>query len=856
MPVRSRRHVPLSWFLTVPYLIQIVAIVGLTGGLSHYNGQKTVSKLATDLLIQAKYRVQERTTHLLQHAQEIAEANAFAYKEGYISFERPIGLQNYLWQQIQGPFVAPEEIFIGNEQGQLLAIRKDSVAIVEPTSGPQARGTTYQLDGRGNRQQSTQQLEDDPRQRPWYTKAKQASGTAWTEPYRFLSGDIGITVAQASRDRNSEIQAVSGVDLGLGQLNRFLQQIRVSPLSQIFIVNAEGQLVASSISDIPTPKDTGTLPLATDSDNIVIRESARDLIAQMGRFENIDASQRFEVVIQDQRHYLSVLPFQYQDQIDWHMAIIVPEQDFTQQIIQNNRTTALLCVLALLFAVTIGTLTSRLLTRTILHLADAVDQVDAGEWASSSMTVARTQEMGLLVNSFDKMVQRLREGYRELEDCAYQDPLTGLSNRAALLEKLEYAIAAAQNATPPTFAVLWLDIDSFVRIETGLGEHTAKLLLKEVARRLQICLESAAAKVTTLARIERDDFIILLGNLADEFAAQSMAEQILQDFQTPFRVNQQDVLITASMGLVINQGEHESPQTILSNANVARFEAKQRGKARYVIFDRLMRERSAERLQLEADLRYAIERGELEVWYQPIMGIDPDRTAGFEALVRWRHPVAGLISPVKFIPIAEETGTIAVMGLWILRTACHQVQQWQTDLAHLQSAFISVNVSAQQLLLPDFVYKVEQILTETGLPGRSLQLEVTESAAVSQPETIGPKLLHLKSLGITICMDDFGTGYCQLSYLVQLPVDAIKIDRSFVNEIGTDNPTAEIAKTLLTLSRSLVLDATAEGIETREQFWDLRSQGCPKFQGYLFSAPIQAHEVPSFRAMLPSPAHE
>lgn len=860
MPVRPPRRLPLRWFLTVPYVIQIIVIVGLTGWLSHYHGQKTVSKLASDLLVQAKYRVRERTNHLLQHSQELAQTNAFAYEQGYIDLDRPQAMQRHFWEQIHKRINPPEEIFIGNEQGTLLAVRKDSVAMVEPLAShpTKSQQTLYPLDIVGNRQQQTQSTQDDPRQRPWYIKAKQVKGVAWTKPYVFLTGEVGITVAQHIRDRNGRIQAVSGVDLSLEQLNTYLRQIKVSPSFQIYIVDRDGKLVASSAKDSLTPDPNGRLPLAIQSDNSVIRESSRDLLAQAGDFDQLDESQDLESVIQDQRHYLSILPYDYQDQLGWRMVIVVPEQDFTQQIAQNNRTTLMFCVLSLGLAVTIGILTSRVLTRTILHLAATFDQVATGEWTSTDLTVARTQEMGVLLSSFDQMVQQLGTTFQELENYAYQDALTGLPNRAAFLVQLEYAITAAhaQGSSLPNFAVLWLDIDSFVRIETGLGEHTAMQLLQEVAHRLQRCLQTKTSSVTTLARIERDDFVILLGQLTDEFAARRMAEQILQDFQAPFRLGQQDVVVTASIGMVINQGEKEPPETVLRNANIARFEAKRGGKARYMIFDHHMREHSAERLQLEADLRYAIERDELEVWYQPIIGINPGRTIGFEALLRWRHPTAGLISPVKFIPIAEETGVIAAMGLWVLRTACEQMQLWQIQLPRLQPAFISVNVSAQQLLLPDFVDKVEDILGSTGFSGKFLQLEVTESAAVSQPETIGPKLQHLKSLGISICMDDFGTGYCQLSYLVQLPVDAIKIDRSFVDEMGTDNSNAEIAKSLLTLSESLALDATAEGIETPQQFWELQLLGCQKFQGYLFAAPMQAERVPHFHPSLPETRQE
>lgn len=855
MQALSRQRFPLRWFLIFPYIIQIFLAVGLTGWLSHQNGEATVKKLASKILVQAKYRVNERTDRFLMQAQQLAVANAFAYEQNYISLSSEDALQTYLWQQLNYSQPMPRGIYLGDEQGQFLEVEKGNFLSIANPKNQQLR--IYQLNPKRQQKKLYKTQPYDPRQRPWYQQAKNSNEPIWTESYPFATLDnVGITAAKAVRNSQGQLLAVSAVDLSLNELNAFLRTINISPSAKVFIVNDQGQLIASSTSEEAPLSDSKSHQqsriIATKSSQPVVRQSANYLLSAEGKFDQLEDSGLIELPIQNQRHYLSILPYRLGGAFNWNIVVVVSERDFTQQITQNNRITLLLCVVSVFVSLAVGTLTSRVLAYPIKLLEKAIAKIIQKDWGVSGITAARTREMGNLVDAFELMVKRLQQVFTELENYAYQDTLTGLPNRAALLVQLDYAISVAQYTTSPGFAVLWLDIDSLVRIETGLGEHIANQLLKEVALRLQKCLQPAAAKVTTLARIERDDFVILLGNLTDEFAAQRIAETILQDFQAPFQLDQQDVVVTVSVGLVIHQGENDLPETILQNANMARLEAKRRGKDCYVIFDHQMRNDSTERLQLEADLRYAIERDELEVWYQPIITVDPNRTAGFEALIRWRHPISGLISPDKFILIAEETGVITAMGLWILRTSCQQMQEWQTQVPHLQSAFISVNVSAQQLLLPDFIDKVERILQETGLRGESLQLEVTESAAVSQPETISPKLLHLKSLGINICMDDFGTGYCQLSYLVQLPVDAIKIDRSFVNEIGTDNPTAEIAKTLLTLSKSLALDVTAEGVETSQQFWDLRSQGCLKFQGYLFSAPMETGKVPDFQPLLPT----
>jgi diguanylate cyclase (GGDEF)-like protein len=393
------------------------------------------------------------------------------------------------------------------------------------------------------------------------------------------------------------------------------------------------------------------------------------------------------------------------------------------------------------------------------------------------------------------------------------------------------------------FAVILLELDSFKLIENGFGPVTADLLLKSVAVRLQECLQILGLKTITISRLERDEFAILLRNLEGESIVTTAAQSILQAFQQPFHLEQQAVLTSTSIGAIINPGTSDLPEEIMRNVNIAKFSAKVNGNQRYVVFDDLMRLETTERLQLAADLQYAIAHEELEIWYQPIFTLNPEYIASFEALVRWRHPTAGMISPLKFIPIAEETGIIVSIGIWIMRTACAQMRVWQEQHPEFKTVTVSVNVSPPQLLLPDFAYQVEQILRETGLEGRFLQLEITESAAVSQPSSISEKLKHLQSLGVKICIDDFGTGYSHLSHLLQLPIDILKIDRSFVGNINENPKNVEIAKTILALASCLGLEAIAEGVETSLQLEQLQLLECLKFQGYLFAKPMSADLV-------------
>jgi diguanylate cyclase (GGDEF)-like protein len=845
---------PLSLVLIVPYALQIIAVVGFVGWLSYQSGQETIESLASQVSNQASNRINERLERLLNQAQSLVTANTYAYRKQQISLDKPQELQEYFRQQVLQNSPTVPVIYAGDAQGKyLLANNNHQLEISSPSQIGQR--IIYALDDQGNRGRVIEKTPYDPRQRPWYQVAIRNSEAVWTGPYAFASGGRGITVASAVRDRAGKVQAVMAADLGLDELAQYLRTIKFSPSSQIFILNSSGDLIANSLDKIPgsdlgkSKQDQQRLTVS-QSQSPVIRESIRYLQASGARFNQTVPISNAEVHVHNQKYFLTVLPFQFGKGLVWQVAIAFSEKDFAMQIERNNRTTLMLSVLSLLLAIMVGTITSKLLTRTILRLAKAVDNVASGQAKSSPLPASRTQEMDVLVSSVDRMVIRLREMLKELEGHAYIDLLTGLSNRAAFLVHIQYMIAAAKQSSQPTFAVLLLELD-LKWIENGLGLGTADLLLQKAAARLQDCLPLIDSKMITLAHIERDEFAVLLGSISGGQVALTAAEIIVKAFQQPFNLGQKDVVAYTHIGVVVEQGEQESPEEILRNATIARLSAKVQGQAQYVVFNQPMLLSASERLQLEAELQYALDRDEFELYYQPILSIEANGIAGFEALIRWQHPRLGFVSPVQFISIAEQTGAIAKMGTWVLWTACRQLRIWQLEVPTLHSAFVSVNVSVQQLLLPSYVEQVEQIIQETGIEGQYVQLEITESAAVSQPEMIGQKLSRLKKLGIQICFDDFGTGYSQLGYLVQLPVDALKIDRSFVSYIGTQEKNSEIAKTILALSSSLQLDVTAEGVETLEQYHHLRSLGCRKFQGYLFSPPIANQDIPHFCPVMP-----
>ncbi|HEY9422585.1 MAG TPA: EAL domain-containing protein, partial [Thermoanaerobaculia bacterium] len=418
---------------------------------------------------------------------------------------------------------------------------------------------------------------------------------------------------------------------------------------------------------------------------------------------------------------------------------------------------------------------------------------------------------------------------------AFHDPLTGLPNRALFMDRLGMAIAHAKRRLSYTYAVLFIDLDRFKNINDSLGHSAGDELLVSVSRRLASCLRPG----DTVARLGGDEFTILLDEVTDVEHAVQVAQRLHREMAQPFHIQGHEVYVTLSLGITLGAGgDYDRPEDVLRDADTAMYGAKSSGKSRDAVFDREMHDRAVALLQLETDLRRALERSEFEIHYQPIVSLTTGEIDAFEALLRWRHPWRGLLMPDTFVPVAEETGLIVPMGWWVLRAACQQLADWQILPGVRKPLAVTVNLSGKQFLQADLVQRVEEILQITGLEPSCLRLEITESTIMSKAEEAISKLQGLRDLGIKVYIDDFGTGYSSLSYLHRLPVDALKIDRSFVSEMCHREDRSEIVGTIVTLARNLRIDVAAEGIETAEQVSRLRVLDCHYGQGYFFSRPL------------------
>ncbi len=428
---------------------------------------------------------------------------------------------------------------------------------------------------------------------------------------------------------------------------------------------------------------------------------------------------------------------------------------------------------------------------------------------------------------------------------AFYDALTGLPNRVLFMDKLRQAVERVKRSPEDLFAVLFLDLDRFKVVNDSLGHLVGDQLLVALAQRLQSCLQPD----DVVARLGGDEFTILLSHLKSIDDATLVAENIHQSLKLPFNLHGYEVFTTASIGIALSTNEYNQPADWLRDADTALYRAKEQGKAWHIVFDSTMYDRAVKLLQLETDLRWAIERQELQIFYQPIVSVATGDITGFEALVRWLHPERGLISPNEFIPVAEETGLIVPIGQWVLRESCQQLRQWQLQFPAMKSLTINVNLSGKQFSQPHLVEQIDQILQETGLNPSSLKLEITESAIITSPEKAATILEKLKAFGMQLCIDDFGTGYSSLAYLHHFPIDVLKIDRSFVNQIDKDGEQLAIIRAIVTLAHNLGMSVVAEGVETMNQLVELKLLQCDQAQGYLFSRPLDREQTSALLAL-------
>lgn len=473
------------------------------------------------------------------------------------------------------------------------------------------------------------------------------------------------------------------------------------------------------------------------------------------------------------------------------------------------------------------------------------------ESTSSAIPGPNGEPEGLVIVNRDITERKRAEAL--LEHRAFHDSLTNLPNRALFLDRLKRVLGVSKRHDDFRFAVLFIDIDQFKVVNDSLGYTAGDELLVQVGWRLRACLRSAdtishgshpgtasgSSSESTLARPGGDEFVVLAEELHDASDAVRMAERIQQRLVVPFTINGHEIVVSASIGIAFNGHDRVEPEDVLRDAEIAMYRAKHGGKGRSEVFDRAMQEEASRRLQLEADLRSALDADEFVTYYQPLVSLETGRIVGFEALSRWKRP-QGIVMPGEFISVADEIGVVLPMNRKLLRDSCEQLKRWHQMFPSDPPLTLSVNVTAKQFAQPDLAEQISEILAETGVSPACVDLEITENIAMGDPIRSALALAQLKALGVRLSVDDFGTGYSSLCRLQQCPVDSLKIDRAFVSAMNLDSDTMEIIRIIILLAHNLGLHVVAEGIEDPQQLNELKRLGCETGQGYLFSEPVPA----------------
>jgi diguanylate cyclase (GGDEF)-like protein len=841
---QAKFKVSLPFFLVAPFLLQIFAIVGLIGWLSFRNGQTAVNEVASELRNGVSRHIKDQLNTYITLPPLVNQITANAIASGQINVSNEQMLGRHLWQQVQ-TFRETTFHFIGKSNGDFFTARR--LASGEVQVGLANSSTNQQInyfipDQNGDRLELVEVIPRrfDPRTQPWYKAAVIGGKPTWTEIYRhFVTKGLTITATQPVYSQQGNLVGVISTDFVFLQINQFLRSLKIGKSGQTFIIEKSGALIATSTDD-PTfiiRGDKTDRILAQDSKNDIIRLSVQKLLEDRGKLDSIT---EFEFEVAGAKQFAQVSHLKDKLGIDWLIVVVVPESDFMDKIQENTQTTIAISAIALAISTIIGMYVAKQITQPIVNLTNAVSKL-ARHQDMIAIPEEGIEELSILAKSFNTMSAQLEATFMDLHHSAYHDPLTNLPNRTAFLYSLEHRISRRQVEPEYLFALLFLDLDRFKLVNDSLGHLVGDQLLVAVTQRLQTCLR----KTDMLSRFGGDEFIILLNEIPNIEFANQFAERLQKSLNQPFELEGNQIFTSASIGIVSPINSTGSPQDLLRDADIALYQAKHDGKARSKMFDAAMHDQANALLQLEMDLRRAIALPiniqEFVVYYQPIIRISDLAIVGCEALIRWNHPTRGLLSPGRFLSVAEDMGAIAAIDRWVLKVACEQMQSWLQTYPHISLQQVSVNLSSNLFLQPEWTQHIDQILAETGLERKHLKLEFVESTLMDSTDVTRAALEELRHSGIGLDIDDFGTGYSSLSYLCRFPLDTIKIDRSFI--IDLENENMEIVKAIIVLAQNLGMQTVAEGVETAGQLQILTELGCDRVQGYLFSPPVPPEEI-------------
>lgn len=748
------------------------------------------------------------------------------------------------------------DIYIPNfKQMEMLQLGTESSEFVGIHREPQERTSLFLKDHRTADKLIVYQTEStkvretlneyDPRARPWYRPVAESRQPRWSSLYvSRIDNVVAISATAPVFTPSGDLLGVISTDVSLTAMADFLKQ---TPLYEnyksalLYIVDEKNQLVAQTSGGAPvSPAEPGkpNMILTADRSNSSLVRASFAMLPALTSPPGTSAKSTAGSVstaptgfklVQDREHYFGQYTA-YTDPkgLNWRLVTLVSENELSGDA-RKNASISLLAALALaVFGLGIGFWVVKRIALPIQQTAEAASRVASeSDTGLINMRPSSILETAILTNAFNAMSERIQKQLRNLQDLAMNDSTTGLLNRQGLL-------AAAQWETPHELVLVLLGIDDFKMVNASLGPQTGDHLLRQIASRLH----AHCPQASLLARISGDEFIVLLPDAHLPMQRESLIQSVGAVFTKPFQTATDEVTLRASMGVVMTCVTGKEVDTdLLRQASIALRAAKARGHSQRVDYEPTLLNQALAAAQMVVDLKTALAQSELRVYFQPIIDLKTEKICGLEALVRWQSSTRGMVNPGDFIPVAEESGQIVELGNWVMQQATTEVAQLMLDNGLDDRFTLHVNVSVRQLVQADFAKTVAQAITRSGIPAKSLMVEITESVLMDEDSPTLKTIADVRALGVGIALDDFGTGYSSLSYLNRFPFHALKIDRSFVVAAEKSERSQAILKAVVDITRGLGVEAVAEGIETREQARMLRDFGCTYAQGYLFGRP-------------------
>ncbi|BDT69331.1 hypothetical protein os1_35210 [Comamonadaceae bacterium OS-1] len=814
----------------MPFALILATTVALQAITQQDNNTRLIDKTSVRILDTLTVATNNRLVHFLEEPFRIQNGIADAIARHGLYQPKDLGsVYRYLNGVYQGLYKDQTQISVlsfGSAAGEYAGLRREDGGagfnLMLKDASTQGQLRIY----KGEEPQELLAAYDpyDPRQRPWYAPIAESGKPGWSAIYTNYDERAEITISASSPVRaGTRFLGVMEADVKLNGLNQFLRDEPLRGTAVIAITDLEGRLVAYSepgsvVSDGRSSTSRGLRLRLSESDNPVLRAAAQPVADAP-----TESASGFQLTVDDKLYICRVTPYSDSRGLNWRIVMLVPESDLLGDIrTASQRSMAWIAGIASLGFV-LGLWAIGWVTRPIQRTAQAANRLAQGQWDTTIDTGGAVQETDTLVRAFNAMAQRLQRAFNNMHDQLRFDSLTHLLTRRGLLEEVHW-----DGARPAVLCLLGLD--GFRAINDNVGHATGERLLQAIAERMRAQLP----RQVLMARVGGDEFVLL--HLDTALAAADTATQALQVFATAFASGGDEIMVSASVGVVAGQLSADALPDWLRNASVALGEAKRRNRGSWGEFEPGMMAQSLENARLANELRQALEREQFRVHYQTVVALDTGRVSGVEALVRWQSPVRGMVPPGIFIPVAESSDLILALGDWVLRTATRDVAEY---LARLPADFdLHVNVSARQLIQSDFGSTLKQALSASGLPPHKLTLELTESVLIEQSGQTVERLREIRALGVKIAIDDFGTGYSSLAYLGRLPFDCLKVDQSFVRTLCNSPQDAAIVAAVLQMAKGFGVDVVAEGVETEAQAQRLLEMGCHHAQGYWFGRPL------------------